>query len=382
MNLNIKIVLIINIVTLKQSIAVTKIFTFVINLFYMSKILFFLLLPIISFSQIPAYYQGVDFTKTGNDLKDDLHQLMIQTHHTYMPYTATNADDAWTVLRIADLNNDGSNNVLLIYGFNDDDGNFQTDRTRDKMSTCHTSSCEALWNREHVYPRSLGTPNLGFDLAGADLHNLRACDAFRNSSRGNKRFGDAQNTPASYSLSPNSYYPGEEWRGDIARIIMYMYLRYPTQCLPTAVGDGAATHSYDMPNVFLKWNAEDPVSIHEMTRNNVIYSYQGNRNPFIDNPYMATIIWGGQNAEDRWNTLNTTATASNHLNLFPTITSDFVYIDDATQTYTFNVFNTLGQNIQTVTNQNKIDLSVHPQGLYFIQVKNEQTIQNFKVILR
>ena len=56
-----------------------------------------------------------------------------------------------------------------------------------------------------------------------------------------------------------------------------------------------------MPDIFLEWNEEDPVSPFEKTRNNVLQDIQGNRNPFIDNPYLATLIWGGPQAPDSWN---------------------------------------------------------------------------------
>lgn len=337
----------------------------------------------LTFSQIPAYYQGVDFTKTGNDLKDELHLLMLQTNHTILPYTLAGETDTWTAIRQADLVDFNSTNVLLMYGFNDDDGDYRTDRTRDRFLTCHTNSCATLWNREHVFPRSLGTPDLGVEFAGADLFNLRACDAFRNNSRGNKMFGDAPNTAASYSLGPTSYYPGEEWRGDAARVIMFMYMRYPTQCAATSVGFGAATFSQDMPDVFLKWNAEDPVSEHEIRRNNVIQSYQGNRNPFIDNPYLATIIWGGQPAIDRWNVLSNPIENLESIVVYPTVTQDFVYVSDSSsQTFNIKVFNTLGQLVQTVEKQNQIDLSSNTSGLYFLKIDNEVSNKTFKVILK
>jgi endonuclease I len=349
----------------------------------MKLIYFLIFVPFLTFSQIPQYYQGIDFTKTGNDLKDELHQLVLETNHTILPYTLAGEVDTWTAIRQSDIENSSSDNVLLMYGYNDTDGNYQTDRTRDKFLTCHTSSCAGLWNREHVFPRSLGTPDLGVEFAGADLFNLRACDAFRNGSRGNKRFGDAPNTPASYSLSSNSYYPGEEWRGDVARIIMFMYLRYPTQCSPVSVGDGVATFSPDMPNVFLKWNAEDPVSPHEVTRNNVIFGYQGNRNPFIDNPYLATIIWGGQPAVDTWNVLSNIENNSDNLVIYPTVTNDFVYIANSSANVTkIQVFNALGQLIQTVENNNQIDLSKNTAGIYFLKINNEISSKTVKVILK
>lgn len=345
--------------------------------------LLFWLIPLISLSQIPAYYQSIDFTKTGNALKDELHQLVEETNHTILPYTLAGEVDTWTALRQSDLESDTSDNVLLIYGFNNTDGNYQTDRTRDKFLSCHTNSCTGLWNREHVFPRSLGTPDLGTEFAGADLFNLRACDAFKNNSRGNKRYGDAPNTPASYSLGTTSYYPGEEWRGDIARTIMFMYLRYPTQCSPLVAGESAATFSPDMPNVFLKWNAEDPVSEHEIRRNNVIYSYQGNRNPFVDNPYLATIIWGGQPAPDLWNVLSNQSQNLDQLVIYPTITDGLIYISNNTsELYNIKVFNTLGQLIQTVEQQNQIDLSQNTSGVYFLKIDNNITNKTVKVILK
>ena len=83
---------------------------------------------------------------------------------------------------------------------------------------------------------------------------------------------------------------------------MYMYMRYGAVCLPTAVGVGSKEFTEDdMIDLFLQWNVEDPVSDIEIARNEYHentsnYAAQGNRNPFIDNPYLATRIWGGNSA--------------------------------------------------------------------------------------
>jgi hypothetical protein len=145
-----------------------------------------------------------------------------------------------------------------------------------------------------------------FPGAGTDVHNLRACDYSTNTSRSNKKF-DAGNGNSS-SNNQGNWYPGDEWKGDVARIIMYMYLRYPNQCEPTNVGIGTQLFSPngDIPDVFLNWNFSDPVSEFEETRNNSIANIQGNRNPFIDNPYLATLIWNGPAAEDKWASANST----------------------------------------------------------------------------
>jgi hypothetical protein len=154
----------------------------------------------------------------------------------------------------------------------------------------------------------LASPNLitNFPGAGTDVHNLRACDYSTNASRSNKKF-DAGNGNSS-SNNQGNWYPGDEWKGDVARIIMYMYLRYPNQCEPTNVGIGTQLFSPngDIPDVFLNWNFSDPVSEFEETRNNSIANVQGNRNPFIDNPYLATLIWNGPAAEDKWASANST----------------------------------------------------------------------------
>jgi chitodextrinase len=140
---------------------------------------------------------------------------------------------------------------------------------------------------------------------------LRPCDSQRNSSRGNKKFiAGSGNSGA----TGTGWYPGDEWKGDVARIIMYMYLRYDERTLPSNVGFGSNSDTPDdMIDLFLQWNADDPVSTIEKQRNpyheNTSNSdAQGNRNPFIDNPRLATRIWGGPEAEDIWGIYSNTDT--------------------------------------------------------------------------
>ena len=125
-----------------------------------TKILFLVLLPFFCLAQIPTYYNSIDFTKSGDELKNQLKTLITNTHITNLPYTATGKTDVWDALSQTDLNPNNSNNVLLVYGYNDSDADVSNDRTRDVNAKCHTSSCNSLWVREHTFPRSLGTPNL------------------------------------------------------------------------------------------------------------------------------------------------------------------------------------------------------------------------------
>ena len=275
----------------------------------MKKYLFLLLISYFSFAQIPAYYSSIDFNQSGNTLKTALTNLITTTHTTKISYSP----GVWNALQAGDLNPSNSSEVLLLYGFNDTDAIYKNDRIDLVGNICSGTCPTGSWNREHVYAKSLGTPALvdggsgATSDAGEDAHHIRAADVTFNADRGNRLFADGEGDAGNVGVY---WYPGDEWKGDVARMMMYMYLRYPTQCLATNVGSGATTYNIDMPNIFLEWNEEDPVSQFEKTRNNVIQGIQGNRNPFIDNPYLATMIWGGPQSPDAWNILTCPTTTT------------------------------------------------------------------------
>ena len=280
------------------------------------NLIFIFLFITSAFSQIQPYYNGLDFTKTGNDLYLELSNRIISTH-TAIPYTSSSTD-TWDVLMQAEEDPDNNLNVLLIYGYNDSDGNPVTDRTRAKTETDTGGGDPGKWNREHVFAKSLAFPNLSTEDPGpgTDVHNLSPADSEQNANRSNRKFSDGSGDSGIVS-NDGGWYPGDEWKGDVARIIMYMYLRYngdgskisETQCLPINVGFGnVLSVDSNMIDLFLRWNVEDPVSSFEDQHNPVVEGTQGNRNPFIDNPYLATLIWGGLNAEDRWNLNNSSDT--------------------------------------------------------------------------
>ena len=332
--------------------------------------LLFILLSSVCMGQIPAYYSPVNFSLTGEALKLQLAQLITDTHTTNLPYTATGTTDVWDALKLADLDPANIQNVLLVYGWNDSDTDVTNDHSRSKDLSCHTSSCNGLWVREHVYPRSLGTPNLGFEFAGADAHHLRSIDSQRNSLRSNRVFEDGLGV-MSYVTIAGNWYPGDEWRGDVARMMMYMYVRYPTQCLATNVGTGSTSYAdfADMPDIFLEWNQEDPVSTYELNRNVVLENLQGNRNPFIDNPYIATMIWNGPAATDSWGVLRTTEHTTSRVLLYPTVTYDYIYLSDPeNRTFNYTVYNMIGQTIVAGTTAEKIDLTGYGSGLFMVRV--------------
>ncbi len=274
----------------------------------------FSLITSLSFAQLtpPAaqqnYYQNIDFSQSGMPLFNNLATETAVKHTNYLSYTP----GIWEASKITDQDPANPNNVLLIYGFNDVDNNYITDRTRSNTRSGGNTGTD--WNREHTFPNSLANPKLSSTGRNvppyADAHNLRPSDVKMNSNRGNLKY--ITNIKNGVTLTntakklEGSWYPGDEWKGDAARIIMYMYLRYGTQCKPSyvAVGEKNVVDP-NMINLLLEWNAQDPVSIIEDQRNtyhsDATNAYgQGNRNPFIDNPYLATIIWGGAPATNRW----------------------------------------------------------------------------------
>lgn len=274
------------------------------------KLLLLIILPFINFAQIPSYYSSIDFSLTGNSLKAELANLITTTHTTKLPYTSSSMD-TWDAIQLSDLDPNNSANLNLLYGFNDFNVATNDDRTRDKTLTGN-SSCIGYWNREHTFPKSLASPTMDTNIPGVstDIHHLRAADCQWNSTRNNRPFTDGQGDAK--TVGSTDWYPGDEWKGDVARMMMYLYVRYNSETPATNVGVGSTSYSpfNDMPNIFLEWNTEDPVSINEINRNEAVYSIQGNRNPFIDNPYLATLIWGGPQAPDFWNTLTCTNTTT------------------------------------------------------------------------
>ena len=186
------------------------------------------------------------------DLWYDTLQEMIQSY-TYVTY-----GDARDILQDSDEDPNNQNNVLLIY---------------NRASVLSIWDAGVTWNREHVWPRSK-LPN---SISEADLHLLRASNPSLNSSRGNLSFVDGEGEAR---IIGSGWYPGDEDKGDIARIVFYVMMMWETNI--NLIGN---------LDTFLKWHEEDPVDDFERQRNQVIYAYQRNRNPFIDYPELVSIFY-------------------------------------------------------------------------------------------
>lgn len=272
------------------------------------------------------YYETIDFSQEGIVLKEQLATLITETH-TPISYTP----GIWEACKITDEDPQNTENVLLIYGWPNKDAKqnkHKRSMLKEDTNNKTDNSRDQHWEREHVFAKSLAVfkpfkqkaleaitstnykPLKLEEIAGHDAHNLRAINGSWNSTRGNRKFVDGKGN--SKAIGKEYWYPGDEWKGDVARMMMYMHIRYETNnqyTKATKVGmpidKDNGILSDEMIDLFLKWNVEDPVSAIERKRNdyhgdkNNKYA-QGNRNPFIDNPYLATQIWGGPIAENKW----------------------------------------------------------------------------------
>ena len=147
------------------------------------------------------------------------------------------------------------------------------------------------WNREHVWPQSQGW--FTTSGAGSDIHHIRPEDVSVNGIRGNLPYGEVTNGTAVkccgevVAYKTNSYFePFDEFKGDCARIIFYLLVRYSQS------DSYSITKVAQSMSMLLEWHELDPVDDFEIQRNERCYSVQKNRNPFIDHPEFADMIWG------------------------------------------------------------------------------------------
>ena len=270
-----------------------------------------------------GYYSRVN-TSSASQLRCSLNQTI--RGHTVYPYSSSTGTSVWSILEIADENPNNTANILDVY----------KNRSYTKISSRAGTGTGVTYNREHTWPNSLGfgstTGNLGLPHGPyTDTHMLYASDTTYNSDRGNKPYGNC--TLASGcgervtevnngSGGGSGVYPGNSnwvktpdgntgtfqvWgkrKGDIARAVLYMAIRYEGGTHPVTgqnepdlemtddrskiIITSASPAYMGLLTDLLQWHQADPPDAAERARNEVIFSFQGNRNPFIDHPEWAT----------------------------------------------------------------------------------------------
>jgi endonuclease I/endonuclease/exonuclease/phosphatase family metal-dependent hydrolase len=221
----------------------------------------------------------------GDALRRVLHEIA-KRGHDRLSYA-----EVWGALDFTDEDPGNPDNVILLY-------TGRSHAKTDKVSTVlNPNHDDDSWNREHVWPKSHGFPSQG-QLAHTDIHHLRPEDVTCNSDRGSLDFDESEfmHAECASRRDAGSFEPRDAVKGDIARMLFYMDVRYAgADGVPDLALVDEDSNSGPLLGhlcTLLTWHQADPVDNLERRRHERIVEIQGNRNPLIDRPEFAAPIWG------------------------------------------------------------------------------------------
>jgi hypothetical protein len=284
-----------------------------------------------------------------------------------------NYSDIIDILKDADQNPKNSNEVWLMY----------VESPGAKLDFQTNTINVGKWNREHIYSQSrLGLklpfpppPADGINVwdttdandikAGlTDAHHLSAVDGPENSLRSNRNYGVDYNGP------PNT---AGSWRGDVARAVFYMAVRY--NGLNVVNGDVSFDPKGYIGDLttLLSWNQSDPADDFEMNRNNIIYNWQQNRNPFIDYPDLVDYIWGSKTGQAWFPSLSTDNFNVLQVSIVPNPSHDFIEIMGLNHQASVEIYSVAGiQMYNGIYKPNEKLLLPLSSGMYLIKIKEDE----------
>ncbi len=331
---------------------------------------------VVESTQPSGYYNSLDElsdTALRQALQDIIAEEGVVRAQTYT--------DVIDILKEADQNPENSNQVWLVY----------LEQGRAKLDFQTTSNNVGTWNREHTFPRSRG----GFDSieedevgdgidifwnttadslrhGNSDAHALRAVDGPENSSRGNQFYGEYN--------GPSGTLGG--FKGDVARSVFYMAVRYNGLEIVNGFPEGLTGQFGDLATL-LDWHRNDPPDDFEMNRNNVVYQWQFNRNPFIDQPDLVEYIWGNMVGQV-WNQeLGIDDVDVTQIKVYPNPTSKGVYLSGINNPANVEVFAVDGRKVYTesISGGNAyLNINVSP-GMYLLNIVSEERTIVKKIIV-
>ncbi|MFA9390986.1 MAG: endonuclease [Prolixibacteraceae bacterium] len=320
-----------------------------------------------------GYYDSLN-GKSGQELKEAITAIVADPNTVH----AQNYGDMWQMLKEADANPENNNQVWLLY----------TEQGRYKSLQQGSDGGVGKWNREHVYPQSRGgfTDGTSTKADGKDIYmatdashlehghadgfNLRAADPNENSARNNSDYGTDYNGPVGNKGT---------WRGAVARSLFYMAVRYNGLSLVSGDPDNSSVGQLGDLDSLLVWHDRYKSDDFEMNRNNVIYTWQNNRNPFIDLPDLADYVYGDKSSLV-WNTSSGITNYERAEITHSNPVHDFMYFPSKV-TGEISIYNLQGVKILIKKLElNKADLSNLQNGVYFYILKTEHKIYQGKVI--
>ena len=360
-----------------------------------------LLSALFGFAQPPANYYD-NATATGFDLKTQLKTIITNGHIDHGYGSLWNAYG--TIDRDSNIGYEDDNSIVDIYSEipNGTDPYTFTFQSNQCGSYSNEGDC---YNREHLVPQAY-FENVQINPMKNDPFHVMPTDGKVNGVRDNFPFGIVNNASftsangskkgsnlnSGYSAGYSStvFEPIDEFKGDIARSLFYFATRY--EDLMANFYTSAAVQSKDMfdgstnqvfsptfLNILLTWNILDPVSTKETLRNNGIYAYQGNRNPYIDNNNYVTAIWGLPLGIS-------TAELNKSTSIFPNPTnSNKIIIQAGVAIDEIDLFNLNGQLIlqikKPVFNNATYSLDNVKQGFYLLKIESNHQFITKKVIV-
>ncbi|RFN57845.1 endonuclease [Marixanthomonas ophiurae] len=283
--------------------------------------------------------------------------------------------DAIDILKSADQSPENSNEVWLLY----------TEQSRPKIDFQSLGGSNVgKWNREHTYPRSRGGfyeleedevadgMNIFIETNAdslrhgiSDAHALRAADGPENSSRGNQDYGE-YNGPTGNLGS---------FKGDVARAVLFMAVRYND--LEVVNGDPENTTVGELGDLqtLLEWHRNDPPDDFEMNRNNIVYTWQKNRNPFIDRPILVEHLWGSMQGEIYYPPLSIEENNVSEIVLYPNPVSNVLNIQGISGKTEINIFSIIGKEMlnETISQDTSIPLIFQSGTYILVLVTNKHT---------
>jgi len=301
-----------------------------------------------------GYYDGTEGL-SGEALKTALHDII--KNHTEYSY-----DNLWEILRNTDEDPNNTENVVLLY-------------TGWSISKYANGGGVSDWNREHVWAKSHG--DFGTSPGpGTDVHHIRTTDVTVNSRRGNLDFDNGGieyidgDGPTGCYVDDDSWEPRDEVKGDVARMIFYMAVRYegddgePDLEMVDYIPSSPDNEPYHAKlTTLLQWHVQDSVDVWEQSRNEKIYeNWQHNRNPFIDHPEFADLIWGGSSVGDEVTFDEYGLTA--YPNPFSTSTTiSFNLATDLRGLPQIKIYNIKGQLVKQFKRQSPIKLGIKGKNI-------------------
>lgn len=354
-----------------------------------------LLISNLGFSQIPQGYYNTANGLTGFALKTELKNI-IKNGHTAQGYGALLT--LYTTSDNDDFYDNGSqtNTILDLYSENPAGPDAYNYQFNDNCGNVGSNE-GVCYNREHIFPQGFFSSTQN-PIPREDAHHVIPTDGRINGVRESFPFGMVANSGSTFtslngskrgtSITPGFtgtvFEPIDEFKGDVARMLLYFATRYEDEINdagwdnPSASinnpRDGSANRFYEQwyIDLLLDWHQQDPVSLRELERNNAIFIFQGNRNPYIDNPQWVTQIWSS--------TASVTDASLSLVSLYPVPSNGTVFLSNTHLVEKAVVYNTNGTLIATYDDLNS-GIEINRSGLYFIRLHHGNTTRTIKLII-